>query len=230
MCSHRISTGAPGHRMPDMERVDKRRTDSRVVVCLAMRGATAERSGRPTAKRCASLASVDPVSNDERRLFAAPALSGQFDGIELSLLDPDDEDDRTVLVLAEHPELRSAIESGRDKIHHHHGRVVNPQLHLAMHEIVANQLLVNEPPEMWDTAKRLVDAGYERHEVLHMLASVVSADVYSALHDNQSKNPAQTRAALAALPGSWERQREEIPAERHANRAERRATERKHPR
>ena len=70
--------------------------------------------------------------------------------------------------LAEHPELRSALASGRDKIHHH-GRVVNPQLHLAMHDIVAKQLLANEPPEMWDTAKRLTSAGYERHEVLHML-------------------------------------------------------------
>ena len=169
------------------------------------------------------------MSDDERRLFAVKAPSGQFDGIELSFLDPDDEHDRTILVLAEHPELRSAIEFGRDKIHHH-GRVVNPQLHLAMHQIVANQLLANEPPEMWDTAKRLINAGYERHEILHMLASVVSADVYSALHDNQSPNSERTRAALAALPGSWEHQREEIPAERHANRAERRAAERKHHR
>ena len=158
-----------------------------------------------------------------------PALQGQFDGIELSLLDPDDEDDLAILVLAEHPELRSAIASGREKIHHH-GRVVNPQLHLAMHEIVANQLLANDPPQMWDTAKRLTNAGYERHEVLHMLASVVSADVYSALHDNRPSDPARTRAALAALPGSWEQQREDIPAERHANRAERRAAERKHRR
>ncbi len=180
-------------------------------------------------QRVASLASVGRVSDNERRLFAVPTLQGQFDGIELSLLDPDDEHDLTILVLAEHPELRSAIESGRDKIHHH-GRVVNPQLHLAMHEIVANQLLANEPPQMWDTAKRLTNAGYERHEVLHMLASVVSAGVYSALHDNQSPNPARTRADLAALPGSWEHQREEIPAERHANRAERRAAERKHRR
>lgn len=78
---------------------------------------------------------------------------------------------------------------------------MNPQLHLAMHEIVANQVLANEPPEMWDTAKRLTGAGYERHEVLHMLASVVSADVLSALHDNESNDPARTRAALAALPG-----------------------------
>jgi uncharacterized protein DUF1841 len=185
--------------------------------------------GRSGESAVAYVASVGWVSDDERRLFAMPALSGQFDGIELGLLDPDDEHDRSVLILAEHPELSAAIESGRDKIHHH-GRVVNPALHVAMHEIVANQLLANEPPEMWHTARRLVNAGYERHEVLHMLASVVSADVYSALHDNQPPDAARTRAALASLPGSWEQQRAAIPAERHANRAERRAAERKHRR
>jgi len=89
-------------------------------------------------------------------------------------------------------------------------------------------VLADEPPEMWQTATRLTDAGYERHEVLHMLASVVSEDVYAALHDNQPHNPARTRAALAALPESWELQRAAIPVERHANRAERRAAERKH--
>ena len=173
------------------------------------------------------IASVGWVSDDERRLFAVPALSGEFDGIELSLLDPDDEDDRAVLILAEHPELRSAVESGRDTVHHH-GRAVNPALHLAMHQIVASQLLANEPPLMWDTAKRLEGDGYDRHDVLHMLASVVSGDVYSVLHDNQPPDRARTRAALDALPGSWEQLREQIPAERHANRAERRAAERKH--
>lgn len=172
------------------------------------------------------LASVHGVIDKERRLFAVPPQSGEFDGIELSFLDPDDEDERKILILAEHPELHTAIERGRDTIHHH-GRAVNPQLHLAMHEIVVNQLLDNEPPQMWDTAKRLLSAGYERHEVLHMLSSVVSADIFTALRDNQPPDPTRTRAALAALPESWEQRRDDIPAERHANRAERRAAQRK---
>lgn len=140
------------------------------------------------------------MTYEERRLFAVAPQSGEFDGIELSLLDADDEDDRTILILAEHPEFHAAIDNGRDQVHHR-GRVVNPQLHLAMHQIVANQLLGNEPPQTWETAKRLLDAGYERHEVLHMLASVVSDDVYSALNDDKPPDPARTRAALAALPG-----------------------------
>jgi hypothetical protein len=62
--------------------------------------------------------------------------------------------------------------------------------------------------------------------VLHMLASVVSDDAYQILHDQQSPDPDETRAALAALPDSWERQRDELPAQQHANRAERRAAAR----
>ena len=44
--------------------------------------------------------------------------------------------------------------------------VVNPRLHITLHEIVANQLWGDEPPEMWHTAKHLVVVGYERHEIL----------------------------------------------------------------
>jgi hypothetical protein len=69
-------------------------------------------------------------------------------------------------------------------------------------------------------------SGYERHEVLHMLASVVSDDVSQILHDQQSPDPDKTKAALGALRDSWERQRDELPAQLHANRAERRAAAR----
>jgi hypothetical protein len=95
-----------------------------------------------------------------------------------------------------------------------------------MHLIVANQLWDDTPPETWDTAKRLLAVGYERHEVLHMLTSVASADVFDALQ-GQPHNPARTLERLAALPETWERRRAELPEERHANRAERRAARRR---
>ena len=96
-----------------------------------------------------------------------------------------------------------------------------------MHEVVANQLFDDNPPERWQTALRLREAGYERPGILHMLASVVSDDVFSALHASRPADPQRTRARLEALPGSWEQQRGEIPAEQNANRAERRAAARK---
>jgi hypothetical protein len=168
------------------------------------------------------IGSVRAVTADERRTFACPPATGEFDDIDLSFLDPSDENDRSMLILAEHPELHRAIEADLDEIHTH-GTTVNPRLHLAMHEIVANQLWADDPPEVWQTAQRLLDAGYERHEILHMLASVVSDDVYLMLHDQQTPNQERTRGALAALPESWEHQRDDIPAQQHHNRAERRA-------
>jgi len=165
------------------------------------------------------------MTGDDRRSFAVPRATGEFDGIDLAFLDPNDEDDRRMLILAEHPELHRAIEAGLTEIHVK-GRTINPAMHLAMHEIVANQLSADDPPEVWQTATRLLASGYERHEVLHMLALVVSDDVYQILHDQQSADPNQTRAALAALPGSWERQRDDLAAQQHANRAERRAAAR----
>jgi Domain of unknown function (DUF1841) len=164
------------------------------------------------------------MTGDDRRRFAVPRATGEFDGIALSFLDPNDEDDRRVLILAEHPDLHRAIEAGLTEMHVQ-GRTMNPALHLAIHEIVANQLWADDPPEVWETATQLLASGYDRHEVLHMLASVVSDDVYQILHD-QSPDLDETRAALAALPDSWERQRDEFPAQQHANRAERRAAAR----
>ena len=167
------------------------------------------------------------MTDDERRRFAVPPATGDFDGVDLAFLDPNDENDRHMLILAEHPELHQAIEAGLTEIHTG-GTTVNPVLHLAMHEIVANQLWADDPPEVWQTAQRLLENGYDRHEILHMLASVVAADVHQSLRDQTASDLDSTRAALAALPNSWERQRAEIPAERHQNRAERRAAAKRH--
>ena len=81
---------------------------------------------------------------------------------------------------------------------------MNPRLHLTMHEIVATQLWDDSPPEVWDTAVRLLDVGYERHEILHMLARPVSEQMWGALHDERPYDHERHVAALTALPGSWE--------------------------
>ena len=168
------------------------------------------------------------VSDDERQAFAVPFAEGEYDEIELSLLDRDAEDTRRLLLQAEHPEFHQALAS-RPREVHVGGVTVNPVLHIAMHEIVANQLWANDPPEMWETAVRLLAAGYERHEVLHILASVVSGEVFEALRNQMPHEIERVRAALAELPDSWERQRAAIPEERHMNRSERRAAARRRP-
>ena len=146
------------------------------------------------------------TAENERRQFVFPPVSGSFDDIDLELLDPADEHDRSMLILAEHPELQRAIDADLDEIHLH-GTTMNPRLHLLMHEIVANQLWDDDPPEVWQTAQRLLAAGYERHEILHMLARPVSDQVWEALHDERPYDHERHVAALHALPGAWERER-----------------------
>jgi hypothetical protein len=113
------------------------------------------------------------MTDDERQRFAVPLATGELDGIDLAFCDPDDEDARRILMLAEHPELHAAIKNDRSEIRTK-GTTIRAVLHLALHEIIANQLRAHDPPEVWHTARRLIEAGYERHEVLHMLGSVVA--------------------------------------------------------
>jgi hypothetical protein len=165
------------------------------------------------------------VSETARHAFVCPPGRGQWDDIDLALLDPADEDDRRVLLEAEHPELRQALEDDVREIHAG-GIAMSPRMHIAMHEIVANQLWADDPPEVWRTARRLTSAGYERHEVLHMLGSVVSAEVWRVM-SGDAHDIELVRAGLAALPESWEVLRDEVPLERSRNRAQRRAEERR---
>jgi hypothetical protein len=85
---------------------------------------------------------------------------------------------------------------------------MNPRLHLTVHEIVAAQLADEDPPEVWATAQRLRRLGYGRHEILHMLGAAMSPQLWSALHEQREYDLAAHRAALAALPDSWERERQ----------------------
>jgi hypothetical protein len=88
---------------------------------------------------------------------------------------------------------------------------MNPRLHIAMHELVANQLWHNDPAEVWETAQRLRALGYDRHEIFHMLATAASGEMWRALHDRKPYNRERHLAALKALPASWERERGKTP-------------------
>jgi len=122
---------------------------------------------------------------------------------DVSLLDPTDPDERSVLIRLAHPTLDDAIERGDDELIVD-GRVMNPRLHLIIHEVVATQIIDGDPPEMFETADRLIAAGRDRHDVLHMLGSTVSDQIWSAPHDERPYDRAAHIAALAALPGSWD--------------------------
>ena len=140
---------------------------------------------------------------ERRRFVADPEVLAALD---MSVADLANPDARSFVIRYEHPEFEEALSDDLDEIDLGHGPI-NPRLHLAMHEVVATQLWEGDPPEVWETAVRLRDAGYHRHEILHMLSRPVSDQIWAALHDDQPYDRARHIAALRALPGSWERER-----------------------
>jgi uncharacterized protein DUF1841 len=136
-----------------------------------------------------------------RRSWAVPPAHGTYQGRDLELLDPSDEDERTLLIEARHPAFAGALRGGEDVIVD--GEAVNPRLHVAMHQVAANQLLAEDPPETWQAVQRLAGLGYDWHTIMHMIASLASEDVYRALWEHWQHDPAAYARRLSELPGGW---------------------------
>ncbi len=98
-----------------------------------------------------------------RRAFAFPVLEGKYGGVDLSRLDPANPADRRLLLAADHDTKTgspSAAGVGR---------------HIDSHLAIADRLWRGSPPALWDAAQRLLDAGEDRHLVLHALMEVLEA-------------------------------------------------------
>ena len=106
-----------------------------------------------------------------------------------------------MLIEALHPQFADALHGDDDVIVG--GETVNPRLHVAMHQVVANQLLADDPPETWQTTQRLAGLGYDWHNIMHMIASLVTEDVYRALKEHRQPDPAAYARRLSELPGDW---------------------------
>jgi hypothetical protein len=137
---------------------------------------------------------------DNVRAWLAPPSGASLPGVDLGSLDPGDDEDRALLVRAQHPVLAAAVDRGQDEIEIG-GQPVNPRLHLAVHEVVAAQLWSGEPPEARLVAERLLSAGYERHEALHLIGGAVSEELWTAQMAGGPGDPSRYVAALEALPG-----------------------------
>lgn len=139
----------------------------------------------------------------DRRSWLFPPVSGVVDAIDLADLDPADSEDRQLLIAFEHPKLDEAIGSGVQEVVVD-GQVMSPTMHLTLHEIVANQIWDGEPDVTWRTAERLTELGYERHDVLHMIAWVVGLELRESLKNRRLHRPDLLAERLEGLPASWE--------------------------
>ena len=111
-----------------------------------------------------------------RRAFAFPVLDGWHVGTNLSSLDPADPQDRRALLAADHA---TPAPGGVGR-------------HIERHLVLADRLWRGDPPELWEAAQRLLDAGQDRHLVLHALMAVL---------DHTSGDEAVLAAVLRELDG-----------------------------
>jgi hypothetical protein len=111
-----------------------------------------------------------------RRAFAFGVLEGWHNGTDLSSLDPADPGDRRALLAADHA---TPAPGGVDR-------------HIDRHLALADRLWRGDPPELWEAAQRLLDAGQDRHLVLHALMAVL---------DHISGDEAALVAVLCELEG-----------------------------
>ena len=142
----------------------------------------------------------DPLPGD-RRLWAVPQGHGSYRGLDVELLDASDEDERGFLLEALHPEYAAALRD--DEEMDADGEPFSPRLHITLHQIVANQLLADNPPETWQTVQRLAALGYDWHNIMHMIARLVSDDIYQVMHSRRAVDPEDYARRLGELPGDW---------------------------
>lgn len=132
----------------------------------------------------------------DRRTFAMPYVGTRIGDDDFARLDPNDPDERGLLIQGEHPEYHEAL---ADPAFDGEIDGVNPHLHLVMHEIVANQLWDNDPPEVWAAARRLLDAGHDRHDILHAIGHAAMPLMHASLTRQEPFDLARYRADLNNL-------------------------------
>jgi hypothetical protein len=145
--------------------------------------ADAEMIGADVVDRYLAGIDLDEVSPEalpdiiQRRTFAMPYTGTRIGNGEFAHLDPSDLDDRCMLIEGEHPEYHAALSD----THPETVDGVNPRPHITLHEVVANQLWDDDPPEAWQAATRLLAEGMDRHDVLHAIAEVLTTHLHGLL-------------------------------------------------
>jgi hypothetical protein len=112
----------------------------------------------------------------------------------------DEEDARLAEVLGQHPDYYDVWEAAQSMGTEEVTRDgVNPFAHVAIHQVVENQLAENDPPQTAETLAALLRAGYDRHDAVHMIGRVVSDEIFEILKDGRPFDEDGYVAALREL-------------------------------
>jgi len=75
----------------------------------------------------------------------------------------------------------------------------NPFAHVAIHQMIANQIANREPPQTVETLEALMQAGYTRHEAIHAIGGILADEIYEILRDKRPFDEADYVQALREL-------------------------------
>ena len=105
------------------------------------------------------------------------------------------------LVLKDHPQWRRDYLEGTlpEEIEGEDGEPMSPQLHIAMHTIVEQQLAIDEPAGIVAIAEELEQLGVARHEIRHQIASVLVEQVWAMQHEGREFDEVQYFADLREI-------------------------------
>jgi hypothetical protein len=121
---------------------------------------------RAHALRPQPVPSLEPAEPPPLRVERARVALPSVPGGAPPHLDPADVDDRSELIRLAHPDLAAAIDAGEEVVVVD-GEVVTPRLHLLMHQVVADRLLDDDPPDDWLVFEALLERGADAHEAQH---------------------------------------------------------------
>ena len=76
----------------------------------------------------------------------------------------------------------------------------NPNLKVAILEVVDNQLKANDPPETRQTFDRLISEGYSEEEAKKLIGNVVTVEIFDVLSKQEPFNSKRFVEALNNLP------------------------------
>jgi hypothetical protein len=59
----------------------------------------------------------------------------------------------------------------------------NPRLHVLLHQVVENQLIQDNPPQVAKAVEHLLQLGVDRHCALHLILRALTGGIYTVLRE-----------------------------------------------
>jgi hypothetical protein len=111
----------------------------------------------------------------------------------------DEETPSVAWIAREHAELVQAVWEGRDEVVEGDDLSISPKLHLTLHGIVERQYHSGDPPAVQELVDLLLDDGWRRHEIMHLICAANIDELLLMLNDEESFNPDRFAVRLKRL-------------------------------